>query len=360
MMLAPGDGELRLTTVATATVTAAICHDFDFPPLIRQASKKRATLLLAPSADWPEITGMHANMALMRAVENGIPLVRPAAGGRTFVADPYGVVLSRQDAPRDGLVAMVNPGRVATIYGRFGDFFAYLCIGGFLLLAARAIQSRRMTPASAARSNRVPALAGAAILVLGTVFAHEGHAQQKAPLAEAEAALETCIAATKNNDQMKAKSSADRADQLYAEAERAGARAADVLTGRARVLSQCRVRSANFLQQPGIVRQSIALLRRAIEADPNHIVARYTLAMNYYYAPKIFGQSDNALRELELIIKKWGDRRDLEVIGDSHYFLGRLYERQGRTKEAQAAWKRGAELFPANSRLKRAAQIDTT
>jgi apolipoprotein N-acyltransferase len=360
MMLAPGDGKMRVAKLANAAVTAAICHDFDFPPLIRQASKHRATLLLAPSADWPEITGMHADMALMRAVENGIPLVRPAAGGRTFVSDSYGVVLSRQDAPRDALVATVKPDRVATIYGRFGDFFAYLCIGGFLFLAARAIRSRRVRRSRAARSKRVPALAGAAVLLLGPAFAQDGHAQQKVPLAEAEAALETCIVATRNNDQAKAKSSADRADELYAEAERSGARTADVLTGRARVLSQCRVRHASFLQQPGLVKQSIALLQRAIAADPDHIVAHYTLAMNYYSAPKIFGQSGNALRELELIIRRWGDRRDLAVIGDSYYFLGRMYERQGRTKEAQAAWKRGAELFPANSRLKRAAQAGTT
>jgi tetratricopeptide (TPR) repeat protein len=126
------------------------------------------------------------------------------------------------------------------------------------------------------------------------------------------------------------------------------------------VLSQCRTRHAGFLQQPGIVKRSIGLLQQAIAADPNHTLAHYTLALNYYNAPKMFGQTDEALRELELIVQKWGTRRDLTIVGDAYFFLGRVYERLDRPKDAEATWKKGAELFPANARLKRAVTGSST
>jgi predicted amidohydrolase len=252
LMLAPGDGALRIAQTPTASVTAAICHDFDFPPLIRQASKQGATLLLAPSADWPEITAMHANMALLRAVENGIPLVRPTSGGRTLISDGAGVVISQQDAPRDAVVATVTPGRMTTAYGLFGDWFAYGCIAGFVVLIARASGPRTSgNPGGALLATRMAA-ARAAILVVGCcLVAVTSGAQEKSPLASANGALEACIASAKSNDEAATTAAADQADRLYAEAERSGAPKAHVLTGRARVLSQCRTRHAGFLQQPG-------------------------------------------------------------------------------------------------------------
>jgi tetratricopeptide (TPR) repeat protein len=272
------------------------------------------------------------------------------------VSDATGVVISRQDAPRDAIVATVTPGRVNTIYALVGDLFAYGCIAGFLFLTALSLRRTYGGRAPTSVGARMPAVGQVAMVMLASCFlAITSAAQEQTALARADAALESCIAAAKNNDEPGCKTAADQADRGYDEAERSGAAKAHVLTGRARVLSQCRVRYAGFLQQPGLVKRSIALLQQAIAADPNHTLAHYTLAMNYYHAPKVFGQTDDALGELELIVKRWGTRRDLPVVGDAYFFLGRVYERLGRTKDAEATWKKGAELFPANARLKRAA-----
>jgi tetratricopeptide (TPR) repeat protein len=332
-------------------VAAAICHDFDFPALIRQASRKGATLLLAPSADWPEITSLHANMARMRAVENGMPMVRPTSGGRTFIADARGMLLHAQDAPRDAVVGEVVPARLDTLYGRFGDYFAWLCLALFGALAARARSAQRSN-APHTSAPAAPALVTAALVTCAFHLPMNASAQSR-PLGAAEAALEECIAAAKRKDNAETTKGADKADQLYGEAERAGAAKADVLTGRARVLSQCRAPAATFLQQPGIIKRSIALLEQAIAADPNHVVAHYTLGLNYYHAPKFFGQTENALRQFELIVNRWGKRRDLAVVGDAYFFVGRVYQRLGRGEDAAAAWRKGSELFPHNARLKR-------
>ncbi len=120
---------------------AVICHDLDFPPLIRAAGRSGVELLLAPSADWPEIEPMHAGMARLRAVENGLTLLRPTAGGRTLAVDPMGRETTWIE--RDGvLTTQIAAAGVETVYARIGDLFAWLCLAYSLLLAAGAWRAR--------------------------------------------------------------------------------------------------------------------------------------------------------------------------------------------------------------------------
>ena len=62
-------------------MATAICFDADFPEFIRQAGQGSADLLIVPANEWKEIKDVHAQMAAFRAIENGVPLVRPAASG---------------------------------------------------------------------------------------------------------------------------------------------------------------------------------------------------------------------------------------------------------------------------------------
>ena len=74
-------------------MATAICFDADFPEFIRQAGLGSADLLIVPANEWREIKNLHAQMAAFRAIENGVPLIRPAASGISTAVDPWGRVL---------------------------------------------------------------------------------------------------------------------------------------------------------------------------------------------------------------------------------------------------------------------------
>lgn len=132
-----GEGSSAVAVVETLDVRlgAVICHDLDFPPLIRQAGRSGVELLVSPSADWPEIESMHASMAKLRAIENGFTLMRPTAGGRTLAVDTRGreTTWLEHDGVLTTSIAAIG---ARTIYSRIGDLFAWLCVAHVLLLAA--------------------------------------------------------------------------------------------------------------------------------------------------------------------------------------------------------------------------------
>lgn len=136
-----GNSTPAVAETPRARLGAVVCHDLDFPPLIREAGRRGVDLMLAPSADWPEIESMHADMAKLRAVENGFTLIRPTAGGRTLAVDPMG--RETRWSERNGvLTTQIAAAGVGTVYARIGDSFAWLCLAGLPLLAARSWRER--------------------------------------------------------------------------------------------------------------------------------------------------------------------------------------------------------------------------
>lgn len=134
-LLGAGDSTVAVIDIPDLLIAAVICHDLDFSDLIRYAGRHDADLMIGPSADWPEIADMHAAMASLRAVENGFTLIRPTSGGRTIAVDPVGRETSWTES--DGvLMTEMKVARVATLYARIGDLFAWTCLAGFLLAAA--------------------------------------------------------------------------------------------------------------------------------------------------------------------------------------------------------------------------------
>jgi apolipoprotein N-acyltransferase len=140
----PGDpdvpGEARPPVLETpyGSIAAAICFDFDFPPLARELSG--ADIVLDPSKDWPEIDPLHGRMAAFRAIENGYALVRAAEDGLSLAVDRYGHVLASTSGGGDRVLLAdvpVEGGRTA--YARVGDVFAWAVVATLvgLLAAAR-------------------------------------------------------------------------------------------------------------------------------------------------------------------------------------------------------------------------------
>jgi apolipoprotein N-acyltransferase len=131
-----GDGIVRFVETPFGRVGAAICYDFDHPGLLLQAGRAAADIMLAPADDGMQAPWLHAEMATMRAIENGFSLVRPVIGGRALAVDPYGRVLAQAEYGQGAyfaggthvLVAQVPTRGVTTLYARIGDSFAWACL----------------------------------------------------------------------------------------------------------------------------------------------------------------------------------------------------------------------------------------
>jgi apolipoprotein N-acyltransferase len=137
-----GDGVLRTVETPYGTLSGVICWDTDFPSTVRQAGRNGTDILLSPAHDWREIDPMHAQMAVFRAIENGVSVVRQADQGRSITADPYGRVLAEMDhftASERVMVAQAPTNGVFTVYSVIGDLFGWLSVVGFVVIAVWAI-----------------------------------------------------------------------------------------------------------------------------------------------------------------------------------------------------------------------------
>jgi len=132
-----GDGILRTVETPFGTLSGIICNDTNHEEMVLQAGRNGTDILLSPSLEYREIDPIHAHMAIYRAVENGVTLVRQADNGLSFVADPYGRVVSAMDhwvASERVSLAQVPIQSAFTIYPYIGDLFAWLAIAGFLAI----------------------------------------------------------------------------------------------------------------------------------------------------------------------------------------------------------------------------------
>jgi len=141
-----GDGKLQTVATPFGALSGVICYDLDYPAVVQQAGQNGTGLMLVPSKDWFEIDPVHTHMAVFRAIENGMSLVRQTDTGLSIAVDPYGRILAQTDffgATDRTLVAQVPVRHVATLYTAFGRWFEWLCLAGFLFVVARALIPRR-------------------------------------------------------------------------------------------------------------------------------------------------------------------------------------------------------------------------
>lgn len=112
---------------------ALICYEALFPGQIVQTSERPGVLFNVTNDGWfGDTTGprQHYHQVRVRAVEEGLPLIRAANNGISAVIDGHGRVL--QELPLDvrGVADSRLPVALApTPYSRTGDFlFAMLCV----------------------------------------------------------------------------------------------------------------------------------------------------------------------------------------------------------------------------------------
>ena len=133
----PGDGVLRTVETPYGTLSGIICWDTDFPSVVSQAGRNGTDILLSPSLDFRAIDPMHAQMAVFRAIENGVSVVRQSDNALSVVTDPYGRTLAAVDhftASEWVTVAQVPTQGVFTVYSVIGDLFGWLAVVGFVVI----------------------------------------------------------------------------------------------------------------------------------------------------------------------------------------------------------------------------------
>lgn len=125
-----------------------ICFESIFPDVSRAFARNGANVLVNITNDFwfGDTPGpvQHAEMAILRTVETGLPLVRCANTGLSFFVDPYGRVVQSLGTFREGvLVAEVGPGK-PSFYVRHGPWLLWIVgIFGILSIAARALWRKR-------------------------------------------------------------------------------------------------------------------------------------------------------------------------------------------------------------------------
>jgi len=121
-----------------------ICKDMDFPDTIRADGAKGIRLMAVPAGDMGIDGWQHGIMSVMRGVENGFAIVRPAHDGLVFASDAQGrLVAMKKDAPT-GLTMIIGDlplGSGRTLYTRIGNTFPWICVI-FSLTAGAGLSSR--------------------------------------------------------------------------------------------------------------------------------------------------------------------------------------------------------------------------
>nr|WP_238183672.1 apolipoprotein N-acyltransferase [Methylobacterium trifolii] len=131
-------------------VAATICYEAIFPGAILPATPAAAPagLILNVTNDawFGDTPGprQHLAQARLRAVEEGLPLVRDANTGISTVIDAHGRITARLPLGEEAILDADLPARIVggTLYGRLGDWsFAVMlaaCLGGTLAARRRA------------------------------------------------------------------------------------------------------------------------------------------------------------------------------------------------------------------------------
>jgi len=142
----PGPGPRTLHLSGLPPVSPLICYEAIFP---RQAidPKDRPEWLLTITDDaWFGFTSgpfQHFDAARVRAVEEGLPLVRDGNNGVSGLVDPYGRVLERISLNVIGYADIPLPQALpVTPYERFGDLPFLLALPGLTVLAWACARAR--------------------------------------------------------------------------------------------------------------------------------------------------------------------------------------------------------------------------
>jgi apolipoprotein N-acyltransferase len=145
-----GGGVTTLNMGLLPRPSPLICYEAIFPGKVARRDDRPDWLVNVTNDAWYRKTAgphQHFEIARVRAVEEGLPLVRAANTGISATIDPLGRIIALKSLEETGVVDTILPRPLPpTIYARFGDSLF------FLMLVLLAIGAE--APVNSARSGR--------------------------------------------------------------------------------------------------------------------------------------------------------------------------------------------------------------
>jgi apolipoprotein N-acyltransferase len=148
-----GPGPVSVAVPGAPLAGMLVCYEAIFPHALIDGGQRPAWLLNVTNDGWfGKSTGPHQHFAQarLRAIEQGLPLVRAANTGISAVVDGYGRTIHALPLGVEGVLDSELPGQlVPTLYARFGDaILAVLLLLGCIVVGLARLQKVPARPAS--------------------------------------------------------------------------------------------------------------------------------------------------------------------------------------------------------------------
>ena len=121
----PGPGTKTISILGLPSFSPLICYEVIFPGHVTDKSQRPAWLLNLTNDAWYGISvGPHQHLAQarVRAVEEGLPMIRAAYSGISAIIDPHGRILQQRPLNYAGFIDTRLPKEIAvTPYASWGD-----------------------------------------------------------------------------------------------------------------------------------------------------------------------------------------------------------------------------------------------
>jgi apolipoprotein N-acyltransferase len=142
-----GDRRRAIMAPPAPEFAPLICYEAIFPRAVTPAGERPGWLLNVTNDGWFGASSgpyQHIRQAQLRAIEEGLPMVRAANTGVSAVMDPVGRIVAMLPLGREGVLDSALPQRMAAPpYAQAGDGPLAAIVGGILLMA---IGRRRRDP----------------------------------------------------------------------------------------------------------------------------------------------------------------------------------------------------------------------
>jgi apolipoprotein N-acyltransferase len=143
----PGTGRRAMELPNAPRALPLICYEAIFPDEVAARGDRPGWIINLTNDGWFGIsTGpyQHLQQARLRAIEQGLPVVRAANTGISAVIDPMGRIVARLGLGVEGVLDSSLPAAIApTIYARSGDIPTAMIVAAALILVIRRRVAKR-------------------------------------------------------------------------------------------------------------------------------------------------------------------------------------------------------------------------